>query len=200
MRIFKKGELGILWPFYLDAILSPMLFFLPAFMILYFIKAGFSMFQIGVFLSAMPLASLLFEVPTGAIADLYGRKFSVLLGIFLQGAIALLFYFTTNFWAIAGLFALWGVSSTFISGASEAWTTDLIKKRNKDLLHGFFTKKSSLDSAGLLISGILGAYVVSLFGLSVIWGFTALSWGVSFVILMFGKEEFVRQKQKSVRT
>jgi len=78
MKIFQKGELKLLWPFYLDAFLSPMLFFMPAFVVVYFRDLGFSLFQISLLTMMMPLSMFLFEIPTGAIADLYGRKFSVL--------------------------------------------------------------------------------------------------------------------------
>src|SRR3989344_1277986 len=85
MKFFKQGELKLLWLFYLDALISPMLFFMPAFIIIYFRNLGFSLFQISLLTMMMPLLMLLFEIPTGAIADVYGRKFSVLLGALIQG-------------------------------------------------------------------------------------------------------------------
>jgi MFS family permease len=196
MRLFQKGELKLLWPFYLDSLISPMLFFMPAFAIVYFRDLGFSLFQIGLVMAMMPLFMLLFEIPTGAVADLYGRKFSVLLGYFLEGAGMLSLFFLSDLYLIMGAFALIGFGSTFSSGAQEAWVTDLIKHEKKDYLHGYFTKRQSIDSAGLLVSGFLGAFLVVIFGVSVIWPVAALSFLVSIMIMSFAGEYFVKKNVK----
>ena len=70
MKFFKQGELKLLWPFYLDALISPMLFFMPAFVVVYFRDLGLSLFQISILTMMMPLFMFLFEIPTGAIADI----------------------------------------------------------------------------------------------------------------------------------
>lgn len=194
MKFFKEGELKLLWPFYLDSLISPMFYLVHAFYIIYFINLGFTMFQIGVLISMMPLFALLFEIPTGAVADIYGRKFSVLLSNLIQGTATFLIFFTTNFYFIAALFAIIGFGMTFSSGAHEAWTTDLINKNKKSLLTKFFAKRQSFDSFALVVSGFIGAFLVKQFGLSVIYPVTGLSYLFSFVILAFGKEHFIKRK------
>jgi len=77
LKPFSKSELKILWPFYLESFLGTLLFILIPFEIVYFRSIGLSSTQIGFLIALWPLASLLFEIPTGAVADLYGRKFSV---------------------------------------------------------------------------------------------------------------------------
>lgn len=193
MKFFKKGELKLLWPFYLDAIISPMLFFIPVFLVLYFRDLNFSLFHIGLLVSAAPLTSLLFEIPTGAFADLYGRKRSVLLGIFLQGIPIFLLYYFTSFTSVFLLFALMGFGGTFVSGAVEAWVTDLIKGEKMHLRKSYFVKSQSLDAVGLVISGFIGAWFVKLFGLPVIWLTAGASMIISIVLLSFAKENFTRR-------
>lgn len=196
MNFFQKQELKLLWPFYLDALLSPMLFFAPAFMILFFRDLNFSMFQIALIMAAYSLSTILFEIPTGAVADLYGRKFSVLLSTILSSISLLSLFFFRDFYLILFSFAFLGFASTFASGANEAWVTDLIKSKDSKLLHGFFVKKQSLGSFGLIISGFLGALFVKNFGMSIIWLVAFFSCLVSFFILMFGKEIFTRKNVK----
>src|SRR3989338_7443408 len=128
MNLFEKGELKLLWPFYLDSLLSPLLFFMPAFIIIYFQNLGISLFQLGILMAVSHLASLIFEVPTGALADIFGRKFSVLLGTLLLGIAFLSLFFVTSFVGVLLIFAFIGFSFTLPSGAKEAWTTDLIGK------------------------------------------------------------------------
>ncbi|HLC54089.1 MAG TPA: MFS transporter [Candidatus Nanoarchaeia archaeon] len=192
--IFKKGELKLLWPFYLDAVISPLFFFMPAFMVLYFNGIGLSLFQIGILMGVANLTSLLFEIPTGAIADLYGRKFSVLLSYFLQGAGFLSLFFVKEYYLIVGVYAFLGIASTFSSGAKEAWVIDLIRTSRKDFQKGYFVKSQAIDSAGLILSGIIGAYAVKLFGLSIIWVATGVSFFAAFAIGLCAHERFVRKR------
>ncbi len=192
--LFKKGEFKLLWPFYLDALLSPMFFFLPIFLIVYFQDLGFSLFQIGVLLATPQFASLLFEIPTGAVADLYGRKFSVLFGTLFSGGAILAYYFATGFWTFFIISFLAGFFNTFTSGAFEAWVTELVGKKREKILHSYFAKSLSLDSTGLIVSGLLGVVLVGIFGLKVIFLVGCISYFLSFIILSFAKEKFIRRK------
>lgn len=192
--IFKKGELKLLWPFYLDAVISPLFFFMPAFMVLYFNGIGISLFQIGILMGVANLTSLLFEIPTGAIADLYGRKFSVLLGYLLQAIGFMSLFFIQDYYIIIGAFALLGLASTFSSGAKEAWVIDLIKSSRKDFQKGYFVKMQAIDSGALILSGIIGAYAVKLFGLSIIWIATGISFFATFAIGLCAHERFTRRR------
>lgn len=195
MKFFEKGELKVLWPFYLDALISPMLFFAPVFMIVYFMNLGFSLFQVGLLIAAAPLATLIFEIPTGAVADLYGRKFSVILGFFLEAILVLMLFFFTDFYIILLIFALMGFASTFSSGAKEAWVTDLVKEKAK-VLKNYFVKSRSLDSFGLVISGLIGALFVKSFGVSIIWPIATVSFSISIIFLFFAKENYKKRKVK----
>ena len=192
--LFKKGELKTLWPFYLDYFISPMLHFASAFMIIFFRDLNFSLFQIGFLLAAFPLSALIFELPTGAFADLYGRKASCLLGYFLEGIGFLSIFFLSDYYLILGAFAFIGFGTTFSSGSKEAWVADLIKSKNQDYLHDYFVKSQSLDSAALVVSGLVGAFFVKMFGVGIIWILGAVSFLISILILVFAEEVYERKK------
>lgn len=196
MKFFKKGELKLLWLFYLNALISPILFFMPAFMIIYFRDLGFSIFQISLLTMMMPLFMLLFEIPTGAVADIYGRKFSVLLGVLIEGIAVFSIFFLDNFYSLVFAFALAGFGSTFGSGAKEAWVTDLIRKEKKNFLQNYFVKSQALCNFGLVISGILGVFLVKQFGVSIIWIVAGISSFITFFLLGFAKEHFIKRKVK----
>jgi MFS transporter, DHA3 family, tetracycline resistance protein len=74
--------------------------------------------------TAMEAAVFLFEVPTGVVADTYGRKLSLIVGFLGMGAASLLVGVVSEAWLIVVLWALWGIAYTFTSGAYEAWITD----------------------------------------------------------------------------
>lgn len=67
---------------------------------------------------------VLFEVPTGVVADLVSRRRSVLIGLALVGAGFIVEGSFPVFLAILTAQVLWGLGYTFTSGATEAWIAD----------------------------------------------------------------------------
>ena len=197
MKLFEKGELKLLWPFYLEYFIASMLFFAPAFWTVYFLNYGFNLFQIGMIVAASQLAVLVFEIPTGSFADIYGRKISVILGYFIEGIAMLSLFFIKNYSGIILIFALWGIGATFSSGSKDAWVVDTINKTNKKLVHSFFTKMQLFIYSGLVFSGLFGAIAVKYFGISIIWLVAALSYLTSIILLsVFTKEVYSIRKIK----
>ena len=143
-RLFRKGELKLLWPFYLNN-LTPIFFFYSLFSVLYFTQIGLSFVQIGLLYTIMSVGVILFEIPTGAVADIHGRKASTIIGYFLSALVPLAIYFTTNFVSLMVLYGVWGIASTFIYGANDAWVMDAIRKsRIKNLVDNFYAKGPSI--------------------------------------------------------
>jgi len=198
MSFFKKDELRLLWPFYLEAIFVNLIYLYPIFYVLYMKDIGLSLTQIGFLTSAYCLANLIFEIPTGAIADIFGRKLSTILGYFLTGLSMLFVMFFTNYYILLGLFFVRGAVETLRSGAEEAWIVDLLKhKKRKNLIHDFYQKNHSFISLGAVLAGIVGAFFVKQFGLGIIWPITAGSLILTSFIFIFGKEHFIKRKQKT---
>ena len=80
----------------------------------------FSPLQLVLMGTAMEAAVFLCEVPTGVVADTYSRRLSLIVGYVGMGLAWMLVGVFSAAWAIIGLWALWGVSYTFTSGAYEA--------------------------------------------------------------------------------
>ncbi len=76
--------------------------------------------------TVLEVTVLLFEVPTGAVADVYSRRLSVIIGLALVGCGFLLEGSIPMFWAVLGAQVLWGIGYTFLSGALQAWLADEI--------------------------------------------------------------------------
>src|SRR5918997_1228746 len=74
--------------------------------------------------TALEVAVFVFEVPTGVVADTYGRRRSVITGCILMGCGFALEGAIPEFIAVLAAQAVWGVGYTFISGALEAWIAD----------------------------------------------------------------------------
>lgn len=90
----------------------------------YVTVAGLNPMQLVLVGTVMEIATLIFEIPTGIVADLYGRRLSVIIGTLVTGASLILVGVSSTFFMIAVGLAIYGIGSTFLSGAREAWIVD----------------------------------------------------------------------------
>jgi DHA3 family tetracycline resistance protein-like MFS transporter len=74
--------------------------------------------------TAMEGAVFLCELPTGVVADTYSRRLSLIVGYLGMGVAWMLVAVFSAPWAVIALWAFWGLSYTFTSGAYQAWITD----------------------------------------------------------------------------
>jgi DHA3 family tetracycline resistance protein-like MFS transporter len=97
----------------------------------YFVRdVHMSPLQLVVVGTAMEAVYFLSEIPTGAIADTYGRRLSVTISFLLQGAATIAVGATGSFPLILVAWGVWGFAATFESGAYEAWITDEVGVEN----------------------------------------------------------------------
>src|SRR3954468_24177161 len=107
---------------------------------------------------------VLFEIPTGVVADTRGRRFSYLLGAATLLASTLLYYAMWQVkapfigWALAS--ALLGLGFTFFSGATEAWLVDALKATGfSGELDTVFGRAQTASGAAMLLGSVLGGVV-----------------------------------------
>lgn len=95
---------------------------------LFLLDAGLSISQVFVANAAYSLGTLLFEIPTGVIADTVGRRASFLLSLAVLASTTLLYVWLAaigaGLIAFAAVSILMGLGFTFYSGAMEAWVVD----------------------------------------------------------------------------
>jgi DHA3 family tetracycline resistance protein-like MFS transporter len=109
--------------------------------------------------TAMEGAVFLFEVPTGVVADTYSRRLSLVIGYLGMGATWLAVGLVSAPWLIIALWALWGLSYTFTSGAEEAWITDEVGVEN---LGSIFLRAARYGQGGAVIGLLLQVAVGTL--------------------------------------
>lgn len=88
--------------------------------------------------TSLELSILIFEIPTGIMADSISRRLSVIIGVFLIGAGIFLSGFIPQFWPILTAQVIWGLGYTFTSGALDAWISDEVgeERAGAIFLHG----------------------------------------------------------------
>ncbi|MDK2808568.1 MAG: hypothetical protein PWP24_1304 [Clostridiales bacterium] len=104
--------------------------------ILYLAYRGMSLGEIGLLEGIFHVTSFFFEVPTGAMADLFGRKNMLLLGRILAISSSVLMLCSDQFWMFALSFVLSAASYNLNSGSEEALVYDSMKqvKREEEYL------------------------------------------------------------------
>src|SRR5688572_148404 len=101
---------------------------------------------------------VLFEVPTGVVADTRGRRASYLLGTLTLTVATLLYLLmwrvSAPFWAWALTSALLGLGFTFFSGAVEAWLVDALAAsgftRDGGTLESVFARGEIVEGVAML--------------------------------------------------
>ena len=110
--------------------------------------AGLSGLQLVLVGTTVELTILLFEIPTGVVADAYSRRLSIIIGYFIMG---LAFIVEGSFPAFVPILlaqVLWGIGYTFTSGATQAWLSDEI---GEEAANRAFLRANKFDLAGALV-------------------------------------------------
>ena len=115
---------------------------------------------------------VLFEVPTGIVADTIGRRFSYLLGTVTLAVSTLLYVLLWQieagfwWWALASLFI--GLGFTFFSGAVEAWLVDALTATGfTGELESVFGRGQIVTGVAMLTGSVAGGFIAELFSLGV---------------------------------
>ena len=130
---------------------------------------------------------VLFEVPTGVVADTWGRRVSYLLGSVTLAVSTVLYWLAWQahapFWAWAVTSVLLGLGFTFFSGATEAWLVDALKFTGfKGNLETVFAKGQIVAGAAMLSGSVLGGLVAQWTNLGVPYLLRGLALVVTFVV------------------
>jgi len=115
---------------------------------------------------------VLFEVPTGVVADTWGRRASYLLGTLTLAGSTLLYYFlwqaAAPFWAWAIVSVLIGLGFTFFSGAVEAWLVDALSFSSYDgPLEAVFGRGQMVGGVAMLGGSVAGGVIAQVTSLGV---------------------------------
>ncbi len=118
------------------------------------------------------VGQVIFEVPTGVIADTWGRRASYLLG---AGTLLVSTLLYLLMWQLEGPFWGWAASSiliglgfTFFSGAVEAWLVDALNATGFDGdLESVFAKGQSTAGVAMLTGSVAGGFVAQITNLGV---------------------------------
>jgi len=117
--------------FQLYGFLKNLRFFDP-FIILFFREMGLSFLQIGILYSIREISTNVLEIPTGVIADSFGRRRSMILSFSSYLVSFLLFYAFHQFWVYALAMVAFAFGETFRSGTHKAMILEYLRMKGME--------------------------------------------------------------------
>ena len=123
---------------------------------LFLLDAGLSFFEVFVANAAYSVGTVLFEIPTGVVADTLGRRASFLASAAVLALVTFLYLLLAEVGAGVVAFALvsvlLGLGFTFYSGAVEAWLVDALHATGfSGILDTIFARGQQVTGAAMLV-------------------------------------------------
>jgi len=154
---------------------------------LFLLDAGLSNTEAFAANAFFTVGQVLFEVPTGVVADTRGRRFSFLLGAgtLLLSTLLYLVMWQVHAplfgWAVASI--LLGLGFTFFSGATEAWLVDALTATNfSGSLESVFGRAQTVGGAAMLFGSVAGGFIAQATNLGVPYLVRAAMLGVTLIV------------------
>lgn len=146
---------------YIIACLMWARFFIPV-LALFYIASQVPLEQFAIIMGAFALSNFLLEIPTGVIADLIGKKKTLMVGRFCYIIEVAILAFMNGFWPFLIAKIISGVGVSFVSGATEAMFYDTLKKLGREKEHKRISGTMfMLTSISMAFVFIIGAYIFS---------------------------------------
>lgn len=194
--IMSEKKLGRMMSSYY--LLQSFVFYVPVLTI--FLRSEVNdLFLVSVLLSVKSIATFLFEIPTGFIADHISRKLSIITGTLFYILAMLIFAICPKFELLVIAQLLFGVSETLISGSDQALFYDNFKYINKEAgYQRYYANLTFLSTLALCISFSIGGVVYTYNKRSVFW-LTAVFMAASLIFLFSMKEYPYKSEEEKVK-
>jgi MFS family permease len=139
---------------------------------LFLLDAGLSNLEAFAANAFFAAGMVVFEVPTGVVADTWGRRTSYLMGTVTLAATTLLYWLMWRlhaaFWSWAVVSAALGLGFTFFSGAMQAWLVDAMRSAGYDgALDDVLGRGQMVSGAAMLGGSIAGGVIAQVTNLGV---------------------------------
>lgn len=135
--------------------------FFDAFLILFLIEKGLPFTQIGILYAVREIFINLFEIPSGIIADTFGRKKSLIVSFCIYIISFSVFYLSHNFWLFLVAFILFGIGDAFRTGTHKGMIMDYLKTHHWDKQKiNYYGHTRSWSQKGSAVSALIAGLIV----------------------------------------
>jgi len=177
--------------YYSISFLSGLLFAIPI-MVLFWRDSGLNMFQITFLQSLFAIAVVILEVPTGYIADILGRKKSIIISLFFHLIGYAVYWFWSSFWWFLVAEILLAFAVSFLSWAEDALVYDSLKQVGEERRYKkVIGNVVAFSMIAVAVSSIAWSLLASI-------GYRPLIWlSVPFMLLAFILSFRLQEPEKS---
>ena len=185
-QIYKFGLYGFL---------KNLKFFEP-FFIVFLKQSGLTFLQIGLLYSIREIIIYIFEVPSGVIADRYGKKTELVICFVFYILSFIVFFLGTDYYMFIFAMVLFGLGEAFRSGTHKAMImTYLDKNEMKDSKSKIYGKTRSYSLIGSTVSSLVGIGLYFYFS-NIAWLFLiAIIPYILDMILIISYPKYLNEKQ-----
>lgn len=151
-----------IWKLY---IIKGLMWFMVAMpiIVLFFQENGLSLQEVMILQGSYSMMVALMEIPSGYLADLFGRKKTMVLGTIFCFLGFALFSFSFGFWEFLLAEILLGIGNSFISGSDSAILYDsLLESKQTDQYTRIEGKTYSIGNFSEAAAGILGGFLAEM--------------------------------------
>ena len=128
--------------------------------VLFFQEHGLSLTEVMIIQAIYSLSVAMFEIPSGYIADLFGRKHTIVLSTIFSFSGYLVFSFFGGFYAFAAASTLVGIGGSLISGSDSALLYDtLLETGDKKTYTKIEGRNYAIGNFSEATAGILGGFL-----------------------------------------
>jgi MFS family permease len=163
--------------------------------ILFLREAELSFAEIGIVNLAFMVSNVVLEIPTGVVADFFGRKVSIVLGIFVAAGGLFAYYFSHGLWGFVFAESVAALGATLLSGADEAWIKDSLDFNGygKKVL-ATFSWGDIVERGSTILGGAAGG-LVGVYNLRLNWLIAGIGVFVAGVVCVFMiREDYFERK------
>lgn len=173
------------WRFYLFRFFVDFQLWLPIWAVYLTDFRGLSLTQLTVLDAPFWILLIVLEVPTGAIADRWGRKVSLSYGALTNAIAVIVFGIAANFGILLVSYLVWAVAWTLYSGADSAFVYDSLRANGReDDYQKLWGRTRAVSAAAAILGLLIGAPLGDFAGLWVpvvaSGGLMAIAWVVTF--------------------
>jgi MFS family permease len=133
---------------------------------LFLLSIGFSNFEIGIIIALTAASVLVFEFPSGVLADRWSRKGTVILGLIALIVSNILGYYTNGVFVYALAMICWGMYYAMQSGVYSSLVYDMLleNKMPESEYDRFYGKTRVVEGLALVVSALTGSALANYFG------------------------------------
>lgn len=148
------------YKFCLYGFLKNLRFFEP-FLYLFFLEKGFTYFQIGTLITVRELMRNLMEIPSGVLADVFGRRRTLILSFLSYILSFVVFYLFSSYLAFVFAMIIYAFGDSFRTGTHKAMIFEYLNINNwTDHKVYYYGHTRSWSQIGSAISSLTAAFLV----------------------------------------